>query len=219
MEVLKTGDFKPAKLPDEQVVQRVLSGEKELFEILMRRYNQTLYRAVRSYLKRESDIEDTMQDTYLKAYRKLYQFQGDAAFSTWLIRIGINEALQNLRKQRRNNVISINENENIIRLSNVDQMNPEKKAIHHETRRLVEKAIDQLPEKYRVIYVLREVEGMSNAEISACLELTESNVKVRFHRAKKLLKERLYELSSDTTLFEFGDSKCDQLVDRVMEQI
>src|SRR5690606_37096556 len=90
-----------ARLEDEVVVRRVLSGEKELFEILLRRYNQTLYRVIRGYLRDESDVEDAMQDTYLKAFDKLEQFQGKAAFSTWLIRIGINEALLRLRKLKR----------------------------------------------------------------------------------------------------------------------
>lgn len=219
MEAIKKSEFKSSQVPDEKVVQRVLEGEKELFEILMRRYNQTLYRAVRSYLKAESDVEDTMQDSYLKAYQKLYQFKGDAAFSTWLVRIGINEALQRLRKQKRDQEVIVDENESIIKIADKNDMNPEKKAISREKQQLIEKAIDRLPEKYRAIYMLREVEGMKNAEISECLELTESNVKVRFHRARNLLKENLYELSSDTEIFEFGNAKCDRLVERVMERL
>lgn len=90
----------PTGLPDQEVVERVRSGEKGLYEILMRRYNQTLYRAVRSYLRDGDDVQDAMQEAYVKAYTKLDQFKGDSAFSTWLVRIGINEALQVLRKQR-----------------------------------------------------------------------------------------------------------------------
>ncbi|MDV3309332.1 MAG: sigma-70 family RNA polymerase sigma factor, partial [Cyclobacteriaceae bacterium] len=101
MGVISLETASSARLEDTVVVRRVLSGEKELFEILLRRYNQTLYRVIRGYLRDEADVEDAMQDTYLKAYDKLEQFQGKAAFSTWLIRIGINEALLRLRKLRR----------------------------------------------------------------------------------------------------------------------
>lgn len=217
MSVLQLKESRPRKLPDNTVVKRVIGGEKELFEILMRRYNQTLFRVVRSYLKDEEQVKDIMQDTYLKAYLKLDQFNNEAKFSTWLIRIGINEALQRLRKRKQNNIISIEDHKEIDRGS--EQMNPEKKAIQNENRQLIEQAVDRLPEKYRLVYMMRAFEGMENAEIAACLLLTESNVKVRFHRAKKMLKETLYEFSSATEAFEFGNEKCDYIVDQVMKRI
>lgn len=219
MEALNKADYKTTKIPDNVVVNRVLDGEKELFEILVRRYNQTLYRAVRSYLKSEKDIEDTMQDTYLKAFRKLHQFKNDAAFSTWLVRIGINEALQRIRKRSKVQSIKIAQTENDTFQPESRLMNPENKTIQDETRTLLEKAVDQLPEKYRVVYVLREIERMDNKSIAECLELNEGNVKVRFHRSKKLLKEILCDLYSNTELFEFGDSRCDKLTNYVMQNI
>ncbi len=207
-----------SQLSDQTVVERVVNGEKELFEILMRRYNQTLFRVIRSYLKSEETVQDVMQETYLKAYHKLRQFNNDASFSTWLIRIGINESLQLLRKRKRNKVLVLEDHKkNLLRES--DKMNPEQKAIQKENRQLIEKAVDQLPEKYRVVYVLREFEGMEHLEIADCLQLTESNVKVRFHRAKKMLKETLYVLSSNREGFEFGNEKCDRLVKQVMNRI
>lgn len=218
MKTLKKADYKTTKIPDNMVVQRILDGEKELFEILMRRYNQTLYRAVRSYIKTEADIEDTLQETYLKAFWKLHQFKNDAAFSTWLIRIGINEALQRLRKQAVVQQFGSIQNENELPSTN-SSMNPEKIIIQGETRAFIEKAIDQLPEKYRVIYMLREVEGMDNRAIAECLELSESNVKVRFHRSKEMLKEILCNLTDEVELFKFGDSRCDNLVNEVMQKI
>ena len=98
-------------------------------------------------------------------------------------------------------------------------MNPEKNVIKHETRLMVEKSIDQLSEKYRVIFMLHQVEGMSNTEIAAALDLTESNVKVRLHRAKKMLKEELFKQSVDVSAFEFGNSRCDRIVQFVMDRI
>ncbi len=219
MKAVKKNYPKTGKLSDEVVVEHILEGEKELFEILMRRYNQTLYRTIRSYLHTEKDIEDAMQETYLKAFQKLCQFKNEAAFSTWLIQIGINEALQHLRKGKKKRTANSGLNDNIIYSSDIRKVNPEKKAIQNETRLLIEQAVDKLPEKYRIVYVLREVEGLDNSSIANCLKLSESNVKVRFHRSKKMLKESLYELSSDAELFEFGDARCDKMVNTVMNNL
>lgn len=223
MEALKTRSDESSKMPDTTVVKRILGGEKELFEILLRRYNQTLYRVIRSYLKDEDDINDAMQDTYLKAYEKLQQYQGTAAFSTWLIRIGINEALLRIRNSRKYQLFYADKTgyapEKIIQLSDYHQMNPEKQAIQQETRRLIEQSIDQLSDKYRVIYVLKEVEGMENSDIAACLGISDSNVKVRLHRAKNLLKDALYKQAASKDIFEFGNQRCDRLVDYVMKNI
>lgn len=214
MEAIRLSGYDSSKMTDTVVIRRILGGEKELFEILLRRYNQTLYRAVRGYLRDEDAINDAMQDAYLKAYSKLEQFRGDAAFSTWLVRIGINEALLRIRQQKKSQEL-----DTIIQLPDTHQMNPEKQTIQLETRQLIEKAIDQLSEKYRVIYILREIEGMSNSAIASCLGLSDSNVKVRLHRAKQLLKEALLKLSADATLFEFGNTRCDRIVDEVMRRI
>jgi RNA polymerase sigma factor (sigma-70 family) len=223
MEVLKLSDYGSSKMKDDIVVKRILAGEKELFEILMRRCNQTLYRVVRSYLGDENDVEDAMQNAYLKAFDKLQQFQGQASFSTWLIKIGINEALLTLRRIKKSKTLYAGEkdapNEKIIQLPDSTQMNPEKLAIHQETKQLIERAIDQLPEKYRVIYVLKEIEGLDNKEIQNCLDISDSNIKVRLHRAKSLLKEALYNLHSEAPVFEFGNSRCDRIVSNVMNLI
>lgn len=162
-----------------------------------------------------------MQDSYIKAYQKLEQFNAQAAFSTWLIRIGINEALQFIRKNKRvlNNFGKKETIDTVFQLPDANQMNPEKKLIKAETRALVETAIDQLPEKYRTIFVLHEVEGMTNPEIAACLDLSDANVKVRLHRAKKHLKEELYKLSLDKRIFEFGNHKCDEVIQNALSSI
>lgn len=222
MEPLSAHQLKTGSLSDLQVVARIKQGEKELYEILLRRYNQTLYRIVRSYV-REEEAEDIMQDTYVKAYEKLSQFRGNAAFSTWLIRIGINEALQFLRNKKRFNMVNqyddACESNKLLNIPDAHNMNPENQLIHQEGRQLIEKTIDQLPEKYRIVYVLREVEGMKNPEIAACLQITENNVKVRLHRAKHLMQKMLYRISSNVRVFEFGNSRCDRMVSNVMQRI
>lgn len=223
METLRIHDYRSSKIPDNIVIKRVLNGEKELFEILLRRYNQTLFRVIRSYIKDDDDIEDVMQDTYLKSYEKLDQFKGDSAFSTWLIRIGINEALQRIRRNKRSMDINVkqenDEANTIISMSDYHKITPETQTINKEMLMLIEKAIDQLPEKYRIVFMLREVEGLNNTEVGECLNITGNNVKIRLHRAKNLLKEILYKISPKAEIFEFGDSRCDKIVDYVLEHI
>lgn len=209
------------KLDDRLLVARIICGEKELFEIILRRNNQKLYRVIRSYLKDEDDIRDAMQNTYLKAFDKLSQFQGDSAFSTWLIRIGINEALQRIKKQK---VVRLHPNieltdTRVLQLPASKEMNPEHSVISREARRLLEMAIDELPEKYRTVYVMREVEGMTIDEAAAALGIEENNVKVRHHRAKNLMKHTLLKLTADTSIFEFGNARCDAMVNFVMSRI
>lgn len=208
-------------MEDGEVIRRVVAGEKGLYEILMRRHNQTLYRAVRGYLRNEADVQDAMQEAYLKAYAKLGQFKGEASFSTWLVRIGINEALQQLRRERTMHLHADPDvrMEQLRKLPDNGQMNPEQRTIQAEHRKLLEQAIDRLPQGYRAVYMLREVEGMGVAEVAQCMDLTESNVKVRLHRAKDMLKEAIWKHHADAPAFEFGNAHCDRLVEAVMARI
>ncbi|MEO5977042.1 MAG: RNA polymerase sigma factor [Chryseolinea sp.] len=219
MEALRINDYLSSQLDDVTVVRRVIGGEKELFEILLRRHNQTLYRVLRSYLKDEDDIRDAMQNTYLKSFNKLFQFQGNASFSTWLIRIGMNEALLRLKIIKREQANFLGSNDEQLNLIPDNQMNAETKIIRREAEQMLEQAIDNLPEMYRVVYMLKEIEGMSNSEVCESLSLTDSNVKVRLHRAKAMLKDSLYTLSISSDVFEFGKGKCDDIVNAVMKAI
>jgi RNA polymerase sigma-70 factor (ECF subfamily) len=222
METLKINDYRTSQLDDNTVVRRVIAGEKELFEILMRRHNQTLYRVIRGYLRDDDEIRDAMQNAYLKAFDKLFQFHGNSAFSTWLIRIGINEALMRLKDIKRSKVLYLAADEvgseTLNRIPD-KQINAERVIIRQETQQLFENAVDNLPEKYRLIYMMKEVEGMSNQEIAVCMGLTESNVKVRGYRAKAILKDLLLEMSSGGQIFEFGNTRCDAIVDFVMKTV
>jgi len=207
------------KISDEEVVKKILAGEKAFYELLMRRYNQKLYRVVTGYLRNRDDVADVMQDTYLKAYEKLHQFKFKSSFSTWLIRIAINEALGKLRRDEKY-VKMIGGSEDLVSgirgMPPSLQEDPERLIIQKEARQMVEKAISELAPGYRAVYIMREVEGMPLAEIAECLELSTANVKVRLHRARKMIKEELFVLSSATNTFEFGFGSCDALVERVM---
>ena len=207
------------ELDDALIIERVLGGDIELFEILMRRNNELLFRTIRSYIDIEADIQDTMQDTYIKAFEKLHQFKNDATFSTWLVRIGINEALQRKRKSPKFEIMALQQDDNVLQIEDKNVMNPEYQTMFKESSCFMEKAIDTLPEKYKIVYMLKEVEGLSVAEISACLDLSHSNVKVRLHRARTMLKDAILNLIDYTTVFGFGNSKCDRIVSNVMEHI
>jgi RNA polymerase sigma factor (sigma-70 family) len=223
MEALKIENYKTSVLDDAHIVKRIIAGEKELFEILLRRYNQTLYRVIRGYLKDKDEVKDAMQNAYLKAFDKLSQFQGNSLFSTWLIRIGINEALLRLKDIKKGKTVYLDpfpgtKTELIDQIPD-KQMNPEKAIIRQEANQLLEQAIDNLPEKYRVIYILKEIEGYENTQIEEALGISASNVKVRLHRAKTLLKDSLYQLTSNGSVFEFGNTNCDAVVNFVMSRI
>jgi RNA polymerase sigma-70 factor (ECF subfamily) len=206
---------------DEQVVERVLAGETAAFEVLMRRYNQRLYRVARAILRDDAEAEDVMQDAYVRAYQHLSQFAGRARFSTWLTRIAVHEALA--RQQRRSRVsdmdaITAANGEITVPASSPD---PEFLASRGETRRLLEAAILALPEAYRSVLVLRDVEEMNTAEAAACLELTEENLKVRLHRARALLRKELYARAGATSsaAFQFMGARCDRVVTAVFERL
>ncbi len=219
MKAIKISDYKDKKIHDFDVIKKVLVGEKGLYEILMRRNNQKLYRVIRSYIKDEDLIKDIMQNTYIKAYEKLYQFNRKSEFSTWLIRIGINEAMHVLRSKQNKLFIHPNANSNKLFIEESKNMNPEHNIIQREAKWVLEKVIDQLPEKYKVVYILSEVENMKIKDISDCVGISINNVKVRTHRAKQMLKENLYKLSQKPNVFEFGFEKCDRLVNNVIKNI
>jgi len=214
---------KNAQLTDVEIVQRVIAGEKQLFELLLRRNNQKIYRVIRSYLKQTVEIEDVMQDTYLKAYGKLHQYKHHSEFSTWLIRIAINEALGRIRKKGKLRQIDTQGEQSklsqIISINKKQEMSPEKIMIQKEGKLLIEKLIDLLEPKYKVAFILKEVEGLSIKEIADSLELTESNVKVRLHRARTFLKDKILEIELNNEVFEFGSTSCDKIVERVMRHI
>ena len=224
MEPIQIGNFKHHQLSESEIIKRILAGERELYEILLRRNNQKLFRVIRSYIKDDSEVEDIMQNTYLKAFEKLYQFKHSSAYGTWLIRIGINEVLARLKEKEK--VVHLYQRPSeakqntILEIPDKNQLNPEKRIIRNEAKQLLENAIDSLDLKYRTVYILREIEEMSINDISECLKISKSNVKVRLHRAKNTLKEKLYELTANKEdVFGFGFSRCDNITDSVMRVI
>src|SRR5215475_12138633 len=163
--------------PDEEIVRRILAGEPILFEILMRRHNQRVYRAIRSILREDTETEDVMQEAYVRAYQHLSQFEGRAAFSTWLTRIAVHEALARLRMRERNQQFCSDPNEGEISVSpGIPALDPEQTVSKAELNRMLEEAVLGLPEQYRTVLMLRDVEEMSTSETAAALSLSEENV-------------------------------------------
>ena len=207
-------------LADEEVVRRVRAGERALFELLMRRYNQRVYRAVRSVLRDDREAEDAMQQAWLLAWSSLPGFQGTAAFSTWLVRIAVNEALGRARRRARGRaaVSLVGTAEGVM---SVPDLSPEERAAGAESRRLLERSIDRLPQLYRTVFVLREVEQLSTSDTAEALGLSEDAVKVRLHRARLALRDALAaEVGTGAPeAFQFLAPRCNRLVAAVMAQI
>ena len=208
-------------LTDEQVVGRILTGQTALFEILMRRYNERLYRVARAIVRDEAEAEDVMQQAYVNAYASLRQFAGKARFSTWLTRIAINEALARARKRGKYEPFDED-------LSNVEPFmaergspDPERQAFTGELRTLLEWAIDELPDGAREVFVLREVEGLSTAEAAESLGVSEDVVKTRLSRAKAALRRAVMERTGAVApeVFRFYRPRCDRIVSHVMSII
>jgi len=210
-------------LSDEEVVARVLAGETGMFEVVMRRHNQRLYSVARAILRNDGEAEDVMQDAYVRAYEHLNQFAGRAKFSTWLTRIAVHEALARQRRGNRYQELepmSEREGDPMDRFASLTP-NPEQQASNSEIRRLLEETVDNLPDSYRTVFMLRDIEEMSTTDAADVLEITEENVKVRLHRARALLRKSLYARAGmqKNEAFNFHAIRCDRVVKNVFERI
>lgn len=207
---------------DLEVVERVKAGETALYEIIMRRYNQRLYRVARAIVRDDSEAEDVMQDAYVRAYQNLGQFRGAAAFSTWLTRIAVNEALGRLRLRNRNPQLEDDDSngEDSMNLADTSP-DPELSASVAELGHLLEQAVLDLPEQYRAVVMLRDIEELNTADTAAVLDLTEDNVKVRLHRGRAMAREWLFERvgANARHAFPFMGIRCDRVVQAVFDRL
>lgn len=210
-------------LSDEEIVSRVRAGDTALYEVLMRRYNQRLFRVARSILRDDDEAEDVMQDAYVRAYISLHQFEGRAQFSTWLTKIAIYEAWDRLKKRKRLELLPGREPQagrgmESIKSSSPD---PEQQALREQTASFLEQAVDALPHMYRCVFVCREIENMSTSETAKCLDLTDETVKIRLYRARQMLQTKLYALAgaSSSQAFQFMGMRCDRVVRSVFGRL
>jgi RNA polymerase sigma-70 factor (ECF subfamily) len=207
---------------DEAVVARVRDGESAQFALLVRRHNQRLFRAARAILPDDQEAEDALQQGYIQAFRHLDQFRGESSVATWLTRIVVRVALSRVRGRQRRAVLGV--------IGPVDAeardvsdgaRNPEDHAAAHQLGRLLERHIDALPDGYRAVFVLRDIEELPTAETAACLGISEEAVRVRLHRARAMLKEALSEVLDTATAqaFHFAGARCNRVVLSVMNAL
>lgn len=208
-----------AAMTDEDVVSRVLAGDTPLFEVLMRRHNERVYRAARAILRDDKEAEDVMQEAYVNAYVHLAQFDGRAKFSTWLTKIAVYEAL--LRAKRRGRYQPLDDFAEDTLMPTTPAPDPERQAFGGELRALIEAAIDTLGDGYREVFMLRQVQGLSTAETADVLGVSEDVVKTRLTRARHAIQQNLLDRTGAATAeaFTFGQSHCDRVVAAVMSRI
>jgi len=198
-------------VPDERIVERILKGEKELYEKLMRKYDQRLFRIAMSIINDEAEARDIMQNTYLNAYLQLSSLQNKSSFSTWIIKILVNDTL--LHKKRK-----LKQQQTVNKQLSEEMETPLKSLLNKELKALLETSISALPEKYKLVFVMREIEEMSTHETMEVLSLSESNVKIRLSRAKEMLREKLTGKKLKG-VFKLRLPLCDKIVHYVMSKI
>jgi RNA polymerase sigma-70 factor (ECF subfamily) len=216
------------RLSDEQVVGRVLTGEPELYELIVRRYNRRLYRTIRSILRNESEVEEVMQQAYVQAYEHLGQFEGRASFGAWLTRIGVYAAFAHARRSKREqptgadaDELSSEDPESFAMSTQSPRIDPERAASNQELRAALEQSVDALPEHFRTVFVLRALEELSVAETAEALGIQEETVKTRFFRARSFLQKFLLARADAAApqAFDFHLSRCDRVVEGVFDRL
>jgi len=211
-------------LPDSEFARRVAAGDVTAFETLMRKHNRMLYRVARAVLRDDADAEDALQLAYLHAFQAIGKYRGEAKLSTWLTRIVVNECLMRRRKRQREGIVipldSMVGESDVALIENIESPGelPDHAAIRVETRALIERRIDALPEIFRTVFVLRALEELSVQETAASLEIPEATVRTRYFRARSLLRESLArELDIATNeAFAFDGERCDRIVNAVL---
>jgi RNA polymerase sigma-70 factor (ECF subfamily) len=212
----------PLEPTDEALVARAVAGDPAAFELLMRRNNQRVYRTIRSILRDGSEVEDAMQQAYLSAFTHLHQFQGTSRFSTWLCRIAFHEALARVRQQHGRFVsIDTSSEGSMAETLKAPSADPEREAGSREVALILESAVDRLPDIYRAVLVLRQIEGLTTAETAEILDVEEEVVKTRLHRARALLRTALEQRMGEQLdeAYSFGAERCDRIVAMVMARI
>ena len=209
-----------AAMTDEEVVSRVVAGDTPLFEVLMRRHNERVYRAARAILRDDREAEDVVQEAYVNAYAHLAQFDGRAKFSTWLTKIAVYEALRRAKRSARYNPLD-DRAENDAVMPTTPSPDPERQAFGSELRVLIESAIDALGDGYREVFMLRQVEGLSTAETAEVLGISEDVVKTRLTRARHAMQQHLLARTgaASARAFTFGQARCDAVVAAVLPRI
>lgn len=214
------------KLPDEALIARLRAGDTGAYEILLRRYNRRLFRVTRSILRDDDDAQDAMQEAYVRAFTRLGDFRAPGNFGAWLTRIAVNEALMKKRSDKRfapRDAAPRHDEEEGDAMAQrpAPGAGTEDLAANGELRRLIEAAVDRLPEGFRTVFVLRAIEQLSVEETAGCLGIPAATVKTRFHRARGLMQQALTRHidAAGLTAFDFAGARCDRMVAAVLARL
>jgi RNA polymerase sigma-70 factor (ECF subfamily) len=192
-----------AELWDLEIIDRVRAGDHNAFEVLVRRYNQRMFRAARAITRTDVDAEDVLQQAWLDVFRNLGQFRGDASFATWATRIAVNEAIALTRK--RPIVAEV--------VDEASSVAPDADLARAQVGALLEACLASIPQGNREVMVLRDVLELDTAETAACLGLTEEAVRVRLHRARAAVAAAITETLADHAreIYSFDGERCDRI--------
>lgn len=206
---------------DQEVIERVIKGEKALFEIIVRRFNAALYKVGRGYGFELEDTKDLMQETFISAYQHLEKFEHRSSFKTWLIRIMLNNCYRRKQKQKSGVKwaygIEIGSNSNTL-IEDIHN-NTDRFMQRKELGQIIEQAMLKIPYDYRMVFTLREISDLSGEETARLLDISEANVKVRLNRAKAMLRRAISNEYTPKELYDFNLVHCDEIVRGVMSHI
>lgn len=208
-------------LKEKKVIKRVLEGDSRFFEVIVRRYNGYLYKIGRSYGFKHADVEDLMQETYLEAFSHLKDFEGRSKLKSWLASIMLHQCYHKRRRKSFTHEKTLNtDNEpELFSVLKKEKIDGNDTVQNHELKTILEQALLSIPEIYRLVFTLREMNGLSTSKTAELLSISKSNVKIRLSRAKKMLQEEIGKVYSPVELFEFHLSHCDRMTEKVMEGI
>jgi RNA polymerase sigma factor (sigma-70 family) len=207
------------KYTDIEIIRRILEGETALYEIIIRRNNSYLYKTGRSYNYNHEDTQDLMQDTFVDAFVNLAKFENRSSFRTWIIKIMLNNCYKKKQKSSFKNEMNIDISDKSIPMFSSNQNDTTKMVLNKELGFVIEDSLKEIPEDYRMVFSLREINGLSVKETADTLNISEANVKVRLNRAKAMLRKEVEKSYKVEDIFEFNLIYCDNMVNRVMDKI
>lgn len=207
------------RLTETEIITRIAEGEKALYELIVRRFNPYLYKVGRSYNYNHEDTQDLMQDTFIDAYKNLSQFEGRSNFKTWIIRIMLNNCYRRRRKMGFKNEIQEDVNDNSTPMFSNAYHDGDKIVQNSELGHIIEKALSRIPFDYRMVFSLREANGLNVTETAKVLNISEANVKVRLNRAKAMLRREIESTYTASELYEFNLIYCDAMAENVMMRV
>lgn len=207
------------ELAEAEIIERIVEGDKSLYEIIVRRFNPFLYKIGRSYNYSHEDTQDLMQDTFIDAYKNLAHFKGGSTFKIWITRIMMNNCFHKKEKANFKNEVIQDIPDNSKPMFQHSNNDTYKIVESHEMRHIIEDALEKIPEDYRLVFLLREINELSVSETASLLDISEANVKVRLNRSKAMLRSTIEKSYTASELFEFNAKYCDAMTDRVMNII